>query len=296
MRIFAMLKNNFMQEKEKKKKNFSKKLKNKYRLIVANEESFEEKLSFRFSRLNLFVLGGSFTIILIVLTTLLIALTPLKEYIPGYSNLKQKDLYDLRIKTDSLEQSLIEKELYILNIRQVIMGSVPITDTTTPTQQQKTKKDIDWIHSAEDSMLRYEVESVDKYSLQGNDEISNSDFVFINPINGIVTNKFNPIKKHFGVDVVAKENAAIKSIMSGRVIFSSWTAKTGYTIIIQHKANILSIYKHNTKTLCKPGDYVSLGEAIAIIGNTGNLSYGQHLHFELWIDGNAVNPETYIKF
>jgi len=296
MRIFAMLKNNFMQEKEKKKKNFSKKLKNKYRLIVANEESFEEKFSFRFSRLNLFVLGGSFTLVLIVLTTLLIALTPLKEYIPGYSNLKQKDLYNLRIKTDSLEQALIEKELYILNIRQIIMGDVPITDTTTPTQQRETKKDIDWIHSAEDSMLRYEVEGIDKYSLQGNDENTNSDLVFISPINGIITNKFNPIKKHFGVDVVAKENTAIKSIMSGRVIFSSWTAKTGYTIIVQHKSNILSIYKHNTKILCKSGDYVSLGEAIAIIGNTGNLSYGQHLHFELWIDGNAVNPETYIKF
>jgi len=255
-----------MQEKEKKRKSFSQKLKNKYRLIITNEESFEEKLSFRISRLNIFVLGGSFTILLIVLTTLLIALTPLKEYIPGYSNLKQTDLYNLSIKTDSLEQALIEKERYLLNIRQIIMGDIPITDTIAPKQQDLKENNIEWRHSPEDSMLRYEVESIDKYSLQGNNEKQNinNEYAFISPISGVITNKFNPIKKHFGVDVVAKENTAIKSVLSGRVIFSSWTAESGYTIIIQHQTNILSIYKHNSKVLCKTGDYVKLGEAIAI--------------------------------
>mgnify|MGYP000476038350 CR=1 FL=1 len=289
-----------MQESEKKNKWFFQKLKDKYRLIITNEDTFEEKLSFRLSRLNVFVIGGSFAIILVFLTTIIIAYTPLKEYIPGYSGIKKKDLYDLKIKTDSLEEALIQKEIYILNIRQIIMGEeLLLTDTAKKEQKKIKKEDIQWLRSSEDSILRKEVENIDKYSLTFDAnylKYQKESFLFYKPIDGVITNKFNPHRKHFGIDIVAAENTAIKSVMSGRVIFASRTIESGNTLIVQHQNGIISVYKHCASLLKKDGDYVSEKEVIAIIGNTGSLSFGTHLHFELWINAKAVDPELFIKF
>jgi murein DD-endopeptidase MepM/ murein hydrolase activator NlpD len=289
-----------MQESKKKNKRFFQKLKDKYRLIITNEDTFEEKLSFRLSRLNVFVIGGSLVILLVIITTIIIAYTPLKEYIPGYSGIQKKDLYDLKIKTDSLEEALIQKEIYILNIRQIIMGEeLLLTDTAKKEQKKIEKDDIRWFRSAEDSMLRKEVENIDKYSLvfDAKDiKQQKEHFLFFKPIDGVISNKFEPHKKHFGIDIVAAENTAIKSVMSGRVIFASRTIESGNTLIVQHQNGIISVYKHCASLLKKDGDYVSEKEVIAIIGNTGSLSFGTHLHFELWINAKAVDPELFIKF
>jgi murein DD-endopeptidase MepM/ murein hydrolase activator NlpD len=289
-----------MQESKKKNKRFFQKLKDKYRLIITNEDTFEEKLSFRLSRLNVFVIGGSLVILLVIITTIIIAYTPLKEYIPGYSGIQKKDLYDLKIKTDSLEEALIQKEIYILNIRQIIMGEeLLLTDTTKKEQKKIEKEEIQWLRSSEDSILRKEVENIDKYSLvfDAKDiKQQKEHFLLFKPIDGVISNKFEPHKKHFGIDIVAAENTAIKSVMSGRVIFASRTIESGNTLIVQHQNGIISVYKHCASLLKKDGDYVSEKEVIAIIGNTGSLSFGTHLHFELWINAKAVDPELFIKF
>jgi murein DD-endopeptidase MepM/ murein hydrolase activator NlpD len=292
-------------KKDKKKKSLISRLKNKYRLVIMNDETLEERLTFRLSRLNVFVVLGTLTIILIILTSILIAFTPLREYIPGYTNVGlQKKLYELQIKTDSIEKGLEKRDLFIQNMKDVMNGKdlstdIPLTkDTLHKYNNIKLKK------SPEDSLLRAEVENQGKYNLyrfensenirQKNQSIGK--VLFFVPLKGVITNEFNPSQNHYGVDIVSKQNEAIKCVLDGTVILSNWTLETGYTIAIQHQQNIVSVYKHNSALLKKEGDFVKAGDPIAIIGQTGELTTGPHLHFELWSDGNPVNPKDYINF
>ncbi len=280
-------------------------LRNKYRLVIMNDETLEERLTFRLSRLNVFVVLGTLTIILIILTSILIAFTPLREYIPGYTNVGlQKKLYEMQIKTDSIEKGLEKRDIFIQNIKDVMNGrdlstDVPLTkDTLHKYNNIKLKK------SPEDSLLRAEVENQGKYNLyrfensenirQKNQSIGK--VLFFVPLKGVITNEFNPSQNHYGIDIVSKQNEAIKCVLDGTVILSNWTLETGYTIAIQHQQNIVSVYKHNSALLKKEGDFVKAGDPIAIIGQTGELTTGPHLHFELWSDGNPVNPKDYINF
>jgi murein DD-endopeptidase MepM/ murein hydrolase activator NlpD len=292
-------------KKDKKKKSFMSRLRNKYRLVIMNDETLEERLTFRLSRLNVFVVLGTLTIILIILTSILIAFTPLREYIPGYTNVGlQKKLYEMQIKTDSIEKGLEKRDIFIQNMKDVMNGKdlatdVPLTkDTLHKYNNIKLKK------SPEDSLLRAEMENQGKYNLyrfensenirQKNQSIGK--VLFFVPLKGVITNEFNPSQNHYGVDIVSKQNEAIKCVLDGTVILSNWTLETGYTIAIQHQQNIVSVYKHNSALLKKEGDFVKAGDPIAIIGQTGELTTGPHLHFELWSDGNPVNPKDYINF
>ena len=292
-------------KKDKKKMSWMSRLRNKYRLVIMNDESLEERLTFRLSRLNVFVVLGTLTIILIILTSILIAFTPLREYIPGYTNVGlQKKLYELQIKTDSIEKGLEKRDLFIQNMKDVMNGKdlstdVPLTkDTLHKYNNIKLKK------SPEDSLLRAEVENQGKYNLYrfGNSENerqkneSIGKVLFFVPLKGVITNEFNPSQNHYGIDIVSKQNEAIKCVLDGTVILSNWTLETGYTIAIQHQQNIVSVYKHNSALLKKEGEFVKAGDPIAIIGQTGELTTGPHLHFELWSDGNPVNPKDYINF
>jgi murein DD-endopeptidase MepM/ murein hydrolase activator NlpD len=292
-------------KKDKKKMSWMSRLRNKYRLVIMNDETLEERLTFRLSRLNVFVVLGTLTIILIILTSILIAFTPLREYIPGYTNVGlQKKLYELQIKTDSIEKGLEKRDLFIQNMKDVMNGKdlstdVPLTkDTLHKYNNIKLKK------SPEDSLLRAEVENQGKYNLYRfeNSEnirqknISIGKVLFFVPLKGVITNEFNPSQNHYGVDIVSKQNEAIKCVLDGTVILSNWTLETGYTIVIQHQQNIVSVYKHNSALLKKEGEFVKAGDPIAIIGQTGELTTGPHLHFELWSDGNPVNPKDYINF
>lgn len=288
-----------MAKKVKKRKEIKRKLLHKYRLVILNESTFEEKISFKLSRLNVFVTGSLCIIGLIGLTTLLIAFTPLREYIPGYSSTKlKKQATDLTYKTDSLVLTLGNTNRYLENIRMVLRGDIEISETNLDSIREQFELDpssIDLTPIKEDSMLRAEVALEDKYNLFERD-VGSAELVLFPPISGVVSNTYDAGKKHFAVDVTAPINTPIKSVANGTVIFSEWTADTGYVIIIEHDDGLLSVYKHNGSLSKEQGDIVRAGEVIASVGNTGELTTGPHLHFELWKDGDTVNPLNYIDF
>ncbi len=269
------------------------------------DDTLEERFTFRLSRLNVFIVLGTLTIVLIFLTSILIAFTPLREYIPGYTNVGlQKKLYELQLKTDSVEKDLAYKDRFINNLRNIIDGKDLTEDVPIPRDTMKRYGNINIKRSVEDSLLRMEVENQGKYTLykmetQETENAKKSSIggvLFFSPLKGVVTNGYSPSTRHFGIDIVSRENEAIKSVLDGTVIFTNWTLETGYVIVIQHAQNIVSIYKHNSAILKKVGDIVKSGDPVAIIGQTGELTTGPHLHFELWNEGGPVNPKDYITF
>jgi murein DD-endopeptidase MepM/ murein hydrolase activator NlpD len=293
--IFAII----MALEKKEKKKVITKLRNKYRLVILNDDTFEEKLSFKLSRLNVFVFAGISVILLIASTTLLIAFTPLREYIPGYSSTAlKKQAMELATVTDSLQEQLSYNDLYLLNLRGIIEGNSPLDLSDSLVVDSLDKAKIKLGLSEEDSILRKIVEDEERFSVPvGQSSRLNIESInFFTPLKGLVTNRFSVESNHLGVDVVAKENEVIKSAQDGRVIFAEWTAETGYVIILQHADKFVSVYKHNSALLKKQGEDVNAGEPIAIIGNTGELSTGPHLHFELWYNGFSVDPQEYILF
>ncbi len=278
-------------------------LRNKYRLVILNDQTLEEKISLRLSKLNVFVVLGSLAIFLVIITSYIIAFTPLKEYIPGYSSLvSQQAIYRLQLRADSLEEAMNQKDLYMLNIRNIIEGKEILDEIPTVRDTQTDYKNIQLRKTKEDSLLRAEIESEGKYKLSAQAEegpvfrSALSSFLFFTPLKGLVTNNFDPVNNHYGIDIVARKNELVKAALDGRVIMADWTLETGYTISIQHQSNIVTVYKHNASVLIKPGTYVKAGEPIAFVGGSGELSTGPHLHFELWYNGNPVNPRDFISF
>lgn len=287
----------------KNKKKLFLRLKSKYRLVIMNDDTFEEKLSFRLSPMNVFVVAGTILLSLITFVIYITAFTPLREYIPGYADVGlQKSVWTLSIQVDSLEKKISDRDKYIKNFQNVITGNVgneQILGNTGNTGKYDTIKNLK--KSKEDALLRSEIENEDKFELVYNNEnklFSNSisNFFFFTPIKGTPVHVFDPIEKHYGVDIVAPKNEAIKSTLDGTIILNAWTSETGYIIGIQHSNNIVSIYKHNSAILKKTGAFVKAGEAVAIIGSTGEFTTGPHLHFELWYNGIPVNPLEYMTF
>ena len=294
-----------LERKEKRKGKWTEKWRNKYRLVFMTDDTLEERFTFRLSKMNVFIAMGALTIVLIFLTSILIAFTPLREYIPGYTNVGlTKQLYRLQIKTDSIERDLVNKDQFIQNLRDIINGKDMTEDKPIVRDSLKRYDNIKIKRSVEDSLLRLDVENQSKYNLYKKETMETASqkkasiggVLFFAPLKGIITNGFDPVQKHYGVDVVSKQNEAVKAVLDGTVLFSNWTIETGYVIVIQHAQNIVSVYKHNSAILKKAGDYVRAGEPIAIVGETGELATGPHLHFELWNDGNALNPKDYITF
>ncbi len=275
-------------------------LKHKYRLVILNDDTFEEKVSLRLSQLNVFVVLGISSLVLILLVILLIAFTPLKEFIPGYANVNvRKQGVENFLKSDSMEVALAENNLYIDNIKHIIQGNVIEFDDKTHIDTAANYKGIKNEPVEEDSVLRNMIETEEKYNLfsrAGSAQGNIASFIFLQPLKGTVTSRFNIKKEHFGIDVVAPKNEAIKATLDGTVIFAEWTVETGYVIQLQHADNIVSIYKHNSVLHKKVGDHVKAGEVVAIVGNSGELSTGPHLHFELWYNGIPINPEAYMTF
>jgi len=294
-----------LQRTDKGRRRWAEKWRTKYRLVFMTDDTLEERITFRLSRMNVFVALGTLAIVLIFLTSILIAFTPLREYIPGYTSVGlTKKLYRLQIKTDSIERDLVNKERFIQNLRDIIDGKDLSEDKPAPRDTMKRYDNIRLRRSPEDSLLRLDIESQTKYSLYkmetrenaGQKKASLGGILFFTPLKGIITNEFNPAGKHYGVDIVSKKDEAVKAVLDGTVLFSNWTLETGYVIVIQHSRNIVSVYKHNAALLKASGDYVRAGEPIAIVGETGELANGPHLHLELWNDGTALNPKDYITF
>jgi len=291
-------------EGKKMRQRLLERLRDKYRLVILNEETFEERFSLKLSRLNVFIVLGVLSIIIVFITSYIIAFTPLREFIPGYTDVHlQRNLYELQLKADSIEKAFASKDKYIENLK-TILGENTIPEQPQNVQDTAKKKNYRAItdkRSIADSMLRSDYENQNKYNLFVDESADKktktgiTNLYFFTPIKGMLTSKFDPVQEHYGIDIVAKRNEAIKSVQDGTVIFTGWTVETGYVIAIQHPGNIVSVYKHNSILLKREGNFVRAGETIAIIGESGELSTGPHLHLELWINGNPVNPTDYMS-
>lgn len=292
--------------KKKEKKKWYQKLRTTYRLVFLNEKSFEERFSFRLTRMHVITTLLSLAIIFIVLTFFLIAYTPLKEYIPGYPDINQKrELYHLNRTIDSLLQDSKQKDVFLANIKNIIENK-NIQENYKPPKTPAVNYDtIVDRKTRSDSILRAEFENETRFNLYPTrsdgsglmpSKMLIQDQNFFVPLDGIITGKFDLLEKHYGVDIVASHNEAVKSVLDGTVILSTWTPETGNVIAVQHSGNLISVYKHCATLLKQEGDLVKAGDPIAIAGNSGELTTGPHLHFELWYNGNPVNPTDYINF
>lgn len=286
-----------IQKKERKK--LAKKLLHKYRLVILNEDTFEERFAIKLTRLNVFVLISLSTIFLILVTILLIAFTPLREYIPGYSSTAlKKEAISLNYKTDSLQQVIALNEQYFESIKRVLKGDVKTVVFNKDSIIKAAELDINKINlepSKADSLLREKVDKEDKYNLFES-ATSKVNFVLFPPVTGTISEGYNVKEKHFAVDIVVAKDTPVKATSDGTVILAEWTTQTGYVIIIDHGNGLISAYKHNASLTKTQGDLVKTGEVIAISGNTGELTTGPHLHFELWSDGYPIDPTAFIDF
>ena len=253
------------------KNNWFKNFKSKFKIVIIHPETFEEKGGFNISKMRITNMIVIYSLILVAVTTCLIFFTSLREFIPGYTDATlYRRVYKMELRADSIDEVFHQKDLYIENLRRIINNEDMSDDTL----------------------------ALSSYSDYG-PNLENRGFdvpLFFVPIKGVVTNHFNSNEKHFGVDVVAKTDAVIKATADGTVIFADWSYEGGYIIGIQHSSNIISVYKHNASLMCREGDMVKAGDAIAVLGGGGSTSTGPHLHFELWFKGMALNPEYYMSF
>ena len=283
---------------EKRRHKFFEKLKDKYRLIIYNDTTFQSVWSMKLSRLKVFTVTSLLSAIIVILVILLIATTGLREYIPGYPKAEYRQmLVHNALKVDSLENELAKRDEFFRGIKAIVSGEIPEDNLKTNADIKPGEIDIqEYNHDSvfQDKLLAEQL----SLSIQNknNRKPGLNQMHFFVPVKGVVSNQFDSGKDHFGIDLVSNPNAIISAVLRGTVIFSGWTLETGYVIYIQHESDLISVYKHNAELLKNSGDKVKAGEAIAIIGNTGELSTGPHLHFELWHNGNALNPEQYIDF
>ena len=288
-----------MSEKRLKRKIIKKKLFTKNRLVILNEDTFEEIFSLRLTLMNVFVVATIGAVLIIFVTTYIIAFTPLREYIPGYASTQlKKDATELALKSDSLNYALKKNEAYIESIKKVLTGDLEYAkfnkdsisaSVLEPVSEEELKP------SSADLKFREGVDREDKYNLfeKAKPKVST---VLFPPVKGMITEKFNPKEKHYAVDIALAKNTPIKSILSGRVIFADWTPTTGNVVIIRHNSGFISVYKHAASVTVSQGDAVKTGEVIALAGSTGQESTGVHLHFELWKDGYSIDPSIFIEF
>jgi murein DD-endopeptidase MepM/ murein hydrolase activator NlpD len=295
---------------------WSEKLQHTYRLVVMNDETFEEVGSYRLTRLNIYLLASSIIVATAFFVILFIIITPVKEWIPGYGDVNLRDnMEELAQQVQELQERQRADSTYIASVQRFFSvdyqteEGVPKIDTTQSTPDSLLN--IDRIE--EDEELRNLVDKNEPLIVP--DEVAESgegpqpvkfgpsssgaaleQLYLVAPVRGQISNGFRQDKGHYGTDLMAPKNTPIKAVLDGTVIQSDWTLEAGRTIAIQHSNNVVSYYKHNSSLLKKVGDSVKAGEAIAIIGNTGTLSSGPHLHFELWFDGKPVDPADYVSF
>ena len=290
---------------EKKRKTFFRRLKHAYRLVFFNDNTFEEVWHVRFTLRNVLSITGTIFIILVGGSMALVMFTPLRVLVPGYpTDAMRRQIEINAIHLDSLEYEINLRDKYIHAVNAIIAGREPELTETGADHHPANYENITFTRSEQDSLLRKQVEEEEMFnfvirtpsSSMFSEEASLSKLHFFKPVEGVVSSKFSLNNNHFGVDIVAAPNAVVKSILDGTVIMSVWTLDTGYVIEVQHAANIISIYKHNARPLKKQGDKVKAGDAIAIVGNSGELTTGPHLHLEIWQNGISVNPEDYIVF
>ena len=296
-----------MAVENKKEQKFLEKMRHNYRLVIMNNDTFEEVGSYQLSLLNVYIMICSIVVLVALVVGAIIFFTPVKRYIPGYGDVSAyEELVRLNREVDALKAENEARKAYNDNIRRILVGEVI---ETAENVESKSMGGIDSVveidQIKEDELLRKEIELDEQ--LRERElltktvnflprELPLEQIYFIPPIVGLVGADFNLQTGHYGIDILAPKNTPVKAVMDGYVFSSDWTLETGNTIGIQHSNNIISFYKHNSALLKKVGNYVKAGEAVAIIGNTGELSDGPHLHFELWHNGKAIDPAQYIIF
>ncbi len=288
-----------MPDKKKEKRKFLEKLTHKYRLVLLNDRNFQEVGFLRITRLNVVVVAGIFILILVAFFWSVIAYTPVRELIPGYPDAEMRNnIVRGKIRLDSLEIELKYRDSYFDNLKSIISGE-RTKDYTGSSDAVIASLPVIIEPSGRDSLPPQEINfnlPPTNLSSAGSTSVKLDKLHFFSPVRGMVTNSFNPLANHFGTDVVAGPNEVVKATLDGTVTIATWTLETGYIIQIQHNNNLISVYKHNAEILKKVGSKVKAGDAIAIIGNSGELTTGPHLHFEIWQNGNPLNPEDLIVF
>ncbi|MDR0748328.1 MAG: M23 family metallopeptidase [Tannerellaceae bacterium] len=290
-----------MAAKQNKKgaKSFWYRMRFKYKLSFFNEGTLEEVWSFRMSRLTAVYVFAVFALILITITSLIIITTPIRNYLPGYLDVEvRKEIMQTALRADSLERILDIHSLYLENVAGLLTGTMPLDSIREIDSLAHAHANYEIPRSRKEEEFVRTFEEEEKYNLTTlNPNHTPTDAVFFyKPVNGIVSAHYEADIRHYGVDVVAAPKESVLAALDGTVIFTGFDPQYGNVIQLQHKNGFVSIYKHNELLLKKMGDPVTAGEAIALVGNTGSLSTGPHLHFELWQKGSPVNPEDYIVF
>jgi len=253
-------------------------LKDTYRITILDDENLEEIGSYNISLLNFYIFISVIGLALSILVISFIVFTPVKRLIPGYGDITDnKKFIELATKVDDLEKELVANEIYTKGLQNLLTGA---QSENEPEEKPSIEKHVITSDDLSDSRRTHELNFLR----------------FITPVTGTISAHYQPNINHFGVDIIAAKNTPIKSIMAGVVISGDWTANMGNTIYIQHQKNVVSVYKHLSASLVKTGDPVNTGQAIGIIGNSGDMTTGPHLHFELWYDGKSVNPASFINF
>lgn len=286
-------------EGQSKKRSWKDRLRTRFRMVVMDDSTFEERVSVTLTPLGILVAISAITIVMTALVVSLIAFTPIREYIPGYADVgMQQDLIELNEKTDSLSREAEANEQYLANLKKILRGNDTAVVVQNPTDTTKKYENLNFSRSPEDSALRDEFENSDQYSLAigVTRKTGISGYFFFAPVKGSITSSFNLAEEHFGVDVASSDNESVKATLDGTVISSGWNPEDGYVIQVQHSNNLISVYKHNAALLKKTGQFVKAGEPIAIIGNSGEHSTGPHVHFEIWYNGAPVDPQEYVVF
>ena len=283
------------------RKTFSAWLTTRYQLIIRNEEDLSEKsnISFTYAKLTLLLF---ITFTLLIILSLFLSRTLLAQWFdPRYEVAEaNKKIIELSMKVDSLDYDVQRKDMFINTFKSILSQDFKGIDSTSasPAQFNSSLHDsqLDYITPI-DSQIRREFEQQgDLYAgLNAQYSTELQDIFLFPPISGIISAPFDLRKEHYGIDIVAKADEPVKCVADGSVLMASWTQDSGYVIVVQHRNNLISVYKHNSALLKKVGNFVSAGEIIAFIGNTGELTTGPHLHFELWMNGNPVDPEDFIS-
>ena len=296
-----------MEEENKKQRSRWERWKDPYRLVILNDETFQELRSLKLSLLNVYVLLSTLVVIVATLVILAIAFTPVRRLIPGYGKDYASEIQQLYYVVDSLEQMSAAQEVYNQARLRRVANEVEYTPDKPPEDLKgNTENPAPVERSEAENQLRNEVEMEKLRGQTGKQytgpvnvsprDVPLEQMYFTTPVSGAISASFDHESGHIGVDIIAPKNTPVKSAMDGWVISSDWTLDTGNTIAIQHTNNIVTFYKHNSVLLKKAGEFVKSGEAIAIIGNTGELTDGPHLHFELWHRGVPMNPEDFVNF
>jgi murein DD-endopeptidase MepM/ murein hydrolase activator NlpD len=278
------------------------KWRDKFRFAIFNDTTFEEVWRVRLTKSNALLALALLVFLIIGINTSMIAFTDLREFIPGYPTIElRRDIIMNALLLDSLERELIIRDKYFKDLNDVISGRQPI-ESVVMRDSTRDYSNVVFRRSAEDSILRSRVEQEEQYNLSRGTTgaergTSLTSIHFFPPVKGIVSSNFDSRTRHYATDVVTQPKAVVSSTLDGTVIMTGWTMETGFVMMIQHQNNLVSVYKHNARLLKEMGDRVSAGEAISIVGDSGELyTSGPHLHFELWHNGEALDPTQYIFF